>query len=546
MLIAWAFCNRGRNPADAAVPHAVLVCCPNLTVKERLQVLRPENARTTTTPRSTWSRSKLPPAAAGRQGAGRRTGTGFAPESEHNEGDRSYAVVNKGAETPETFARRVLGDLYDRDADHGAERRGPPLLAARARRRRSRSSRPRSGRALEDEARRRTVWLDGPGPDQQRRPMASDAGHLMCVDLSATPFYLKGSGYPEGRPFPWLVSDFGLVDAIESGIVKIPRLPVLRHHRPARPEVLPALGDDQRGPPAGRAAAGQGRQAEAGGGLPRGRGRPPADRRPVDGAVQARSRQATPGQERVPPVLIIVCDNTDIAEVFYRKISGETEARSRHRGGCRRGDGGGDEENGERRAGQGQKGKKPKTQTVYGQGAVYPELLLEHADREADDPHRHEAARRGRERGPEQGAGETRPRNCGRSWPRSGKPGQPGEQVRCVVSVAMLTEGWDANNVTHILGRAGLRQPAALRAGRRPRPAADGLHAGPGDRPAHRGVRRRLRHPVLGDPVQGAASQERRSRRTSRRTTSRPCPSAQAWRCGSPWWRATPSRCGGT
>ena len=44
--------------------------------------------------------------------------------------------------------------------------------------------------------------------------------------MSATPFYLHGSGYPEGRPFPWIVTDFGLVDAIESGIVKIPRLPV--------------------------------------------------------------------------------------------------------------------------------------------------------------------------------------------------------------------------------------------------------------------------------------------------------------------------------
>ena len=46
------------------------------------------------------------------------------------------------------------------------------------------------------------------------------------IDLSATPFYLQNSGYPAGSPFPWLVSDFGLVDAIESGIVKIPRLPV--------------------------------------------------------------------------------------------------------------------------------------------------------------------------------------------------------------------------------------------------------------------------------------------------------------------------------
>jgi len=48
----------------------------------------------------------------------------------------------------------------------------------------------------------------------------------LCTDSSATPFYIKGSGYDEGAPFPWIVSDFGLVDTIESGIVKIPRVPV--------------------------------------------------------------------------------------------------------------------------------------------------------------------------------------------------------------------------------------------------------------------------------------------------------------------------------
>ena len=46
------------------------------------------------------------------------------------------------------------------------------------------------------------------------------------VDLSATPFFLRGSGYAEGTLFPWTVSDFSLMDAIESGIVKLPRVPV--------------------------------------------------------------------------------------------------------------------------------------------------------------------------------------------------------------------------------------------------------------------------------------------------------------------------------
>jgi len=65
-----------------------------------------------------------------------------------------------------------------------------------------------------------TVWVQG--LDRINKA----CGIKFCVDMSATPFYIKGSGYPEGEPLPWIVSDFGLVDAIESGITKIPRLPV--------------------------------------------------------------------------------------------------------------------------------------------------------------------------------------------------------------------------------------------------------------------------------------------------------------------------------
>ena len=51
-------------------------------------------------------------------------------------------------------------------------------------------------------------------------------GVKAIYDLSATPFFLRGSGYQEGTLFPWVVSDFSLIDAIESGIVKVPRVPV--------------------------------------------------------------------------------------------------------------------------------------------------------------------------------------------------------------------------------------------------------------------------------------------------------------------------------
>ena len=69
----------------------------------------------------------------------------------------------------------------------------------------------------EEEAR---LWLTGLEAVHQA------VGVRAVYDLSATPFYLKGSGYPEGTLFPWVVSDFSLMDAIECGIVKIPRVPI--------------------------------------------------------------------------------------------------------------------------------------------------------------------------------------------------------------------------------------------------------------------------------------------------------------------------------
>src|SRR5262249_29258339 len=64
------------------------------------------------------------------------------------------------------------------------------------------------------------LWITGLEAVQRK------IGVKAVFDLSATPFYLKGSGYPEGTLFPWVVSDFSLMDAIECGIVKIPRVPV--------------------------------------------------------------------------------------------------------------------------------------------------------------------------------------------------------------------------------------------------------------------------------------------------------------------------------
>jgi type III restriction enzyme len=269
----------------------------------------------------------------------------------------------------------------------------------------------------------------------------------MCVDLSATPFYIKGSGYPEGQPFPWLVSDFGLVDAIESGIVKIPRLPVKdtagKKDEVGRPD-----------PKYFRLWVNIGKALKAS--EKHGSGKPKAEPcyREAQGALTQLAGQwlerfkyineATIDQERVPPVLIVVCDNTDIADYFYRKISGESESEAVTLQDVE------DVEGGEEEDGEKSKKGKAKKQVVYGQSAVLKEFANTPArkytvridtkllkDAESEDPAKSK---------------QTAAEALRRVIATVGKPGEPGEFVRCVVSVAMLTEGWDANNVTHILG----------------------------------------------------------------------------------------------
>jgi len=424
MLIAWAFCNRGRAPGDERFPAAALVVCPNLTIKERLQVLRPENPEGTYFDQFDLVPSQIRPLV----NLGKVHVTNwhlFAPESPHSEGGKSYVVVNKGEESPDAFARRVLGDLYERapimvfnDEAHHAYR--PAAVGADE----------KLTAAEKEEREEATVWISG--LDRINR----SCGIRFCVDLSATPFYLQGSGYLEGSPFPWLVSDFGLVDAIESGIVKIPRLPVSDTTGRPEPKYF-ALWKHI------------GERLQPGERLPGGKPKPEIVWREAEDALATLAAQwkerfdyiqaASPGQEKAPPVMIIVCDNTDIAEVFYRNISGEETVEV-----VTPVEDDDDDETPKKK-------KKAKKKTTYGTGKLFPELFSNRdnfrptlridskllAEAESSDPNasRKEAAESLR------GIVAT-----------VGKPGLPGEQVRCVVSVQMLTEGWDANNVTHILG----------------------------------------------------------------------------------------------
>ena len=379
-------------PSDERFPAAALVVCPNLTIKDRLQVLRPEDSE------NYYDEFNLIPTKhRPLLNSGKVLITNwhqFSPESPHSEGDKTYTVVNKGEETPDIFAKRVLGELYDRapimvlnDEGHHAYRPA--------------DTSERLSPDAKEERETATVWIQG------LDTMNKACGIKFCLDLSATPFYLQGSGHSEGTPFPWLVSDFGLVDAIESGITKIPRLPV--SDNTGRPEpkyfrlwktiqdaILPA---------------------ERSGGKPK----PEAVYREAHDALNTLAsqwaerfgyiKQASDEKDKTPPVLIIVCDNTQIAEYFFQQISGERIEDV-----------------------EGNRSKKKQTRTVYGDGTLFSDDLSNSegikrtlridskmlAEAESADPNKSK----------KQAAEELR-----QVVATIGKPGKQGEQIRCVVSV---------------------------------------------------------------------------------------------------------------
>ena len=423
LLLAWAFCNRGTKPGDGRYPRRALVVCPNLTIRERLSVLNPGD------PGNYFDQFDLVPSALRSELTKGRVRVSnwhlFNPEAEDIRVG-GVAVGRLGPETSESFARSRLAELWDdepllvlNDEGHHAYRPAPVADG---------EAMSAAEKAEREEA---TVWVNG------LDKINAACGVAFCVDLSATPFYIGGSGYPEGSPFPWIVSDFALVDAIESGITKIPRLPAADNTGRPDPKFFKLWEHVVDGLRAGERLTG-------------GKPKPEVVFRKAQDALltlagQWKSRlqqieAAAPGQDRTPPVMIIVCDNTDIAEHYHRMISGEetvvVEADD-------------DDDDDEHAAPR--KRRKPKPVKRYGNGMQgFPELANAPGQERTlrIDSNLLAAAESGDPNATRKEAAE----DLRRIVSSVGKVGAPGEQVRCVVSVNMLSEGWDANNVTHILG----------------------------------------------------------------------------------------------
>lgn len=280
------------------------------------------------------------------------------------------------------------------------------------------------------------VWFKG------IQAVAKRVGVKAVYDLSATPFYLSGSGYNEGYIFPWTVSDFSLMDAIESGIVKIPRTPV---DDDASGDLVTYLrlwdhiGDQLP----------KRRTAERTADWPL----PPE----LEGALHSLFRsylRAFEHWERelashgeTPPVFIVVCPNTLVSKLVYDWVAGSETVR--------------DDGTTIRSPGNlplfsniedGQALARPRTILIDSAQLDSGETLSKDFKQAAAgeiEAFKSEYRRRYPGADTEKLTDEDVLREVMNTV---GKKGKLGEGVRCVVSVAMLTEGWDANTVTHILG----------------------------------------------------------------------------------------------
>ncbi len=151
-------------------------------------------------------------------------------------------------------------------------------------------------------------------------------GVALVYDLSATPFFLRGSGYLEGTLFPWTMSDFSLMDAIECGIVKLPRVPVADNVPGGD---MPKFRDS--GSSSRRARASCRRRAGQPASLRSARSCPSLLISALEALYGHYEKTFALWEEAgigVPPVFIVVCNNTSTSEIVYKYISGfhrETE-----------------------------------------------------------------------------------------------------------------------------------------------------------------------------------------------------------------------------
>lgn len=446
MLIAWQALNKLANPQDARFSDTFLIVTPGITIRDRLRVLLPND------PQNYYrERDVLPTELMQELGRAKIIITnyhGFILRENTQAARLTKQILTQGEqaaspfkETPDKMVRRVCRELGNKkniivindEAHHCYRRRvgGDEEERLKGEERKEADKREEAAR----------IWISG------LEAVKAKIGIKAVYDLSATPFFLRGSGYRENDLFPWVVSDFSLIDAIESGIVKVPRVPVaddtMRGEQPTYRDLWLRIRDHL--PKKGR-----GTEALSG---------EPKLPKELQGALHSlygnyekyyRRWQQDPkaqAEGQTPPVFIVVCNNTNVSKLVYDYAAGWEKTLQ---------DGTTVRVPGElpifSNVDDGRWRSRPNTILIDSEQLESGEAMSADFKKIAAveiEEFKADYRRRFPGRDVEALTDEDLLREVMNTV---GKRGKLGEQVKCVVSVSMLTEGWDANTVTHILG----------------------------------------------------------------------------------------------
>lgn len=461
MLAAWSILNRVASPRDDRFSDTVLIVCPNVTIRERLQELDPslgdlslyrtrqlvpphrmEDLRRGEVMIANWHRLAKKETNTVNGDSAKVVKTGEPVEVVKNAGKANQSVEVKYFESDQAWFKRIRREmgsgkgrsphwLIFNDEAHHAYRRGDAAAE---------ESLDEDKDLASKNAREATIWIEGLDRINKLAGGSRRRGINLCVDLSATPFYIQGSGNEVGKPFPWVVSDFGLLDAIESGLVKIPQLPardvtgaeeaayfnIWRWVQAKAKEdglgtnITPEIVMNYASAPINLLAL-------------------EWHERFLEWEQHSKQQHKHP----VPPVFIVVCRDTAVAKEVHDWLANGNDGYGVSPAWFRNAPGQEvtvridskvmeDIEEG---------GSKDETRRLrfildtvgkaeWPGGKVpedWSELVRKHNDKVASDDN-----------------------DGSLKWVDERVP--PGRDVRCIISVAMLAEGWDANTVTHIVG----------------------------------------------------------------------------------------------
>lgn len=448
MLIAWQTVNAVRSPGSSLFSRGFLIIAPGITIKDRLRVLLPEDADNYYRTREILPLDMLPDL-----GKAKIVITNFHAFKLREtmavskvgrallEGHREEKV--RTIETEGQMLQRACGDLLSmknvvviNDEAHHCYRERPEKDDEGDLKGEDKDEAKENNEAAR-------LWISG------IEALGRKVGVRAVYDLSATPFFLRGSGYAEGTLFPWTVSDFSLMDAIECGIVKLPRVPVSDNL--VEGDGMPMYRDlwnhlKEQGFSLPRKGAGKAGDLDP-------LSLPPPIQTALISLYDHYAKVFDAWRREgiaVPPVFIVVCNNTSTSKLVYEWISGfERESedgekdRSHH----------GHLELFRNYDQHGARLPRPNTILVDSHQLESGEALDKDFRAAAATEialFQNEMRMRGVSQKEIDNQGEAE--LLREVMNTVGKEGRLGGQVRCVVSVSMLTEGWDANTVTHILG----------------------------------------------------------------------------------------------